>query len=513
VIPRDLIRFQLLQGMGEGEMPDIMKEGSIRDQLLPLPYFFGNRRPFLQKAEGRPSQVVDTHSMIKTGVGGSRIYEVSETQLTDIPETLELSRINDSDRGPVQSDGVPKGISDHSEVVWLRHGRRLARGLGRSNGRRGWRGPTLSRRKSESPRSFMILNPSLRAFVRQHAEDRPGVYRMEGPEGEILYVGKSVRVKSRLLSYFRAEPNEKAGKLIRDTLSVAWDYVPNEFAALVTEMRLIKRWRPRYNVEHKRKRSFAFIKITQEAAPRVIPVTRILPDGATYFGPFPRPGLLGATLSDLTLALGLRDCPGSIPIVFGDQLEFFEKGTAPRCIRAQTGSCLGPCFGGCFSADYGAAVETARRFLEGRSRKPLAMLQGEMDQASRGMEFEYAAIVRDRLERLQLLQQELVGFRGRVEGLSFVYRVPGFRGDDRLYLIRKGLVAEELPNPRGKAGRRRAAKKIEGVFQAPPPEMGALTQEAASEILLVARWFRLKEREMTRALRPEEWLKTHAPAP
>ncbi|MBT8396906.1 MAG: nuclease [Gemmatimonadetes bacterium] len=352
----------------------------------------------------------------------------------------------------------------------------------------------------------MILNPSLRAFVRQHAEDRPGVYRMEGPQGEILYVGKSVRVKSRLLSYFRAEPNEKAGKLIRDTLSVTWDYVPNEFAALVKEMRLIKRWRPRYNVEHKGKRSFAFIKITQEPAPRVIPVARILPDGATYFGPFPRPGFLGATLSDLAHVLGLRNCPGSIPIVFGDQLEFFEKGTAPRCIRAQTGCCLGPCFGGCFSGDYASAVETARRFLEGRSRKPLVMLQEEMDQASQAMEFEYAAIIRDRLERLQALQRELVGFRGRVEGLSFVYRVPGFRGDDRLYLIRKGLVADELPNPKGKAGRKRAAAKIEGVFTAPPPEMGALTQEAASEILLVARWFRLREREMTRVLKPEDWL-------
>jgi excinuclease ABC subunit C len=357
----------------------------------------------------------------------------------------------------------------------------------------------------------MILNPNLRAYVRQHAEDRPGIYRMLGPQEETLYVGKSVRVKSRLLSYFRAEPREKAGKLIRDTLSVEWDYVPNEFAALVKEMRLIKRWRPRYNVEHKRKRSFAFIKITREPAPRVMPVARILPDGATYFGPFPRPKSLALTLAELGHVLGLRDCPGTIPIVFGDQLEIFERGQIPRCIRAQTNSCLGPCFGGCFSADYAEAVETARRFLEGRGRKPLRLLQAEMDKASEALEFEYAAIIRDRLERLQALQRELVAFRGRVEGLSFVYRVPGYRGDDRLYLIRKGLVEEEIPDPRGKTGRKRAAEKIEGVFRASPPEMGILTQEAASEILLVARWFRLREREMTRALRPEEWLNAYGP--
>jgi excinuclease ABC subunit C len=358
----------------------------------------------------------------------------------------------------------------------------------------------------------MILNPSLRAYVRQHAEDRPGVYRMFGPEGEILYVGKSVRVKSRLLSYFRAEPREKAGKLIRDTTAVKWEYVPNEFAALVKELRLIKRWLPRYNSEHKRKRSFAFIKITREPAPRILPVGRILPDGATYFGPFPRPRFLASTLSDLAHIMGLRDCPGTIPVVFGDQLEMFETGKAPRCIRAHTGGCLGPCFGGCFSQDYGRAVETARKFLEGRSRKPLVLLKGEMERASQAMEFEYAAMVRDRLERLETLQRELVAFRGRVEGLSFVYRIPGFGGDDRLYIIRKGLVEEEIPDPRGKAGRRRAADKIQGVFQRPPLEMGLLTQEAASEILLVARWFRLREQEMARVQKVEDWLSAYAPS-
>ena len=153
----------------------------------------------------------------------------------------------------------------------------------------------------------------------------------------------------------------------------------------------------------------------------------------------------------------------------------------------------------------------ARRFLEGRSRKPLRLLQEEMERASEDMEFEYAAIVRDRLERLATLQRELVAFRGRVEGLSFVYRVPGFKGDDRLYLIRKGLVEEEIPNPRGRPGEG-GRQKVETVFQRPHPKWAPSPQEAASEILLVARWFRLREREMARALKPEEWLSTYAPS-
>lgn len=354
----------------------------------------------------------------------------------------------------------------------------------------------------------MVQNPALRAYVRQHAEDRPGVYRMLGPEEELLYVGKSVRVKSRVLSYFRAEPGEKAAKLIRDTCQITWEYVPNEFAALVREMRLIKQWRPRYNVEHKRTRAFAFIKVTREPAPRILPVVRVLPDGGTYFGPFPRPRLLGETLRELAHILGLRDCPSTVPTFFDDQLELFGRGMTPRCIRAETGSCLGPCCGACSAAGYLARVELARRFLEGRTREPLRLLHEEMERAAERLEYEYAALIRDRLNRLESLQQELVAFKGRVEGLSFVYRVRGFKGDDRLYLIRKGMVEEEIPHPRGREKRARATRKVEKVYSGPQPllQPGSLTQEKASEILLVARWFRLRERELARTLSPERWL-------
>ena len=81
-----------------------------------------------------------------------------------------------------------------------------------------------------------------------------------------------------------------------------------------------------------------------------------------------------------------------------------------------------------------------------------------------------------------------------------------------MYLIRKGLVEEEIIKPRGKVGRQRAARKVEKIFHPPPPEACALSQEAASEILLVARWFRLREQELTRALKPEEWLSAYAPS-
>ena len=101
---------------------------------------------------------------------------------------------------------------------------------------------------------------SLRDEVRARAEERPGVYRWLSPNGRILYVGKSVRLRSRLLSYFR-EDTGKTARLVAEAASVRWDYIPNEFAALFREMHLIRAWQPEYNVQHKRDRRYGFIKV------------------------------------------------------------------------------------------------------------------------------------------------------------------------------------------------------------------------------------------------------------
>jgi len=354
-------------------------------------------------------------------------------------------------------------------------------------------------------------NPALRAYVRAHAENRPGVYRMLGPGGELLYVGKSVRVRSRLLSYFRAERGEKAWELIREASRVEWDYIPNEFAALVTEMKLIQRRRPRFNVEHKRKRIYAFVKVTREPAPRLVPVSRVAEDGATYYGPFPRVGALARTVRELAHVLGLRDCPGPTPIFFQDQLEIFREGRVPRCLRADLGSCLAPCCGRVTSADYLAAVETGRRFLEGRARRPLEELEERMRQAAARHDFEYAALLRDRLERLRGFRDQLVAFRGRVENLTFVYRVPGFRGDDRLYLIRKGRIQRSMVHPKSRRERHAVARAVDQVFGEGDDGPAALSPEEAAEILLVARWFRLHPEELERTTPPWEWLAANRP--
>jgi len=348
----------------------------------------------------------------------------------------------------------------------------------------------------------------LRERIRTSAENRPGVYRWIGADDQVLYVGKSIRVRSRLLSYFRAERGEKMANLVRDARRVEWEYVPNEFGALLREMRLIQHHRPRYNVQHKRKRAYAFVKLTRERAGRVLPVTRVVDDAATYFGPFPKVGRVAETVRDLAYVLGLRDCPATTPIVFGDQLDLFGGvfSPVPGCMRADLGTCSAPCCGRVESVDYQARLRQAQRYLEGEGRAPLEIIRRRMAGAVMEREFEYASVLRDRLERLERFQAKLAAFRGRMESLTFVYRVSGYRGADRIYLVRQGRVRDEVPRPTSTPGRERIAARVHELYSEPETGPGGLTAHAAAEILFVARWFELHPKELKSTEAPDQWL-------
>jgi excinuclease ABC subunit C len=325
-------------------------------------------------------------------------------------------------------------------------------------------------------------------------------------DGSPLYVGKSIRVRTRLLSYFRAPPEEKATKLIRETGRIRWEYIPNEFSALVREMKLIQRWQPRFNVQHKRKRMYAFVKLTRERAPRILPVTRAVPDGSLYFGPFPAVGKVSRTVRELAHAVGLRDCPGPTSMFFDDQMEIFGNGRTPLCMRSELGTCAAPCCGGVSGKAYEQQVQTARRFLEGRTNEPLSAIEDSIRGAVARLDFEYAARLRDRMERLRSFQEHLGAFRGRIESLTFLYRVPGFAGDSRLYLIRRGRLRREFPYPTSESERHEIDEAVETVYRAPEQGPASLAPHEAAEILLVARWFELRPKELRRTATPKKWL-------
>jgi excinuclease ABC subunit C len=177
----------------------------------------------------------------------------------------------------------------------------------------------------------------MRDVVRSDCADRPGVYRMLSPEGEIVYVGKSKRVRSRLLSYFRCSyPEDKGARILREAGRIEWDYTPSEFAALLEELRLIKRYRPRFNVAMKRDaRHFVFIKLARVPAPKLLVVRGAgQDDAAVYYGPFQGAYRVNEAVRELNDVLGLRDCALDSKMHFADQRELFQlTPRTPGCIR------------------------------------------------------------------------------------------------------------------------------------------------------------------------------------
>jgi excinuclease ABC subunit C len=341
----------------------------------------------------------------------------------------------------------------------------------------------------------------MRSTVKDGAADRPGIYRMLSSDGEVLYVGKSKRVRTRLLSYFRcAYPEEKGARILRSAEKIEWEYTPSEFAALLQELRMIKRFRPRYNVAMKRDgRNYSFIKLTKGPAPKLLVVRGPTSEDADiYYGPFVGAQRVGEAVRELNDALLLRDCRTDLKMFFSDQTELFQLARTPGCIRHEIAKCLGPCVGGCSAGRYDEQVGLAKAFLDGSNDGPLEMLRGQMERLSEQMEFERAAVYRDKLERLEALRAQFGRLRFAVENLSFVYTVKGHEGQDRVYLIRRGVVRAELEKPRSPKDRRTMKQLVEDIFEQTDKPTASVPTHEIDELLLLSSWFRRFPQEMKR---------------
>jgi excinuclease ABC subunit C len=323
---------------------------------------------------------------------------------------------------------------------------------------------------------------------------------MMGQDGNVVYVGKSVRLRSRLLSYFRAERGDKATEIISAARQIEWEYVPSEFASLLLELRLIHRHRPPLNVQNKSERNVCFVRITADAAPRLLLATTILNDGSTYYGPFRGRDLVRGLLREVSDLLQLRDCATTTQLQFADQLDMFAYHAPPRCVRADLRKCLAPCAGRCTRTDYLNRVHQARRFLDGDLDRPLRVLQERMQDAAARMQFEYAAELRDRSYRLEGARAELVSLRGTLEELTFLYTVPGHRGDDRVYLIRRGCIRAQFPLPRCAQEEEQLLHTAAREFRRRERGPAHVDPHTVAEILLVSRWFRSRPDELARTM-------------
>jgi excinuclease ABC subunit C len=323
--------------------------------------------------------------------------------------------------------------------------------------------------------------------------------------GGLIYVGKAKNLRVRLLSYFRRRGRDpKAGRIISQARQIVWEYTASEFGALLRELELIRRWRPRCNLRgqpHRRRRTF--VCLGRRPAPYLFLARRPCQTAAVHFGPVVAGQRTRAAVRWLNDLFQLRDCPQTQEMIFADQGELFPTVRAAGCLRHEIGTCLGPCAGLCSQRAYTAHVRAARAFLAGVDTNLLERLEEKMRAASASFAFERAAVLRDQIESIQWLFRQLERLRLAREQHSFIYRVKGEAEKNVWYLIDRGLVAAVIPEPEDVESQRAAAATIEAVYQRKKASAPTSSYGDVETIWLVAGWFRRypKERRFTLPLR------------
>ena len=237
-----------------------------------------------------------------------------------------------------------------------------------------------------------------RAVIATHAKlapSSPGVYRMIDAKGDVLYVGKAKNIRKRIIAYGRPTGYDpRIERMIAATAALEFVSTATETDALLLEANLIKRLRPRFNVLLRDDKSFPHILITADHwAPQILKHRGARTREGNYYGPFASVWAVNRTITALQRAFLLRSCSDG----------FFESRTRP-CLLYQIKRCSGPCTREIDFAEYGELVREANAFLSGKSQAVKDELAAEMEKASAALDFERAAIYRDRLAALSAVQ-------------------------------------------------------------------------------------------------------------
>ena len=259
---------------------------------------------------------------------------------------------------------------------------------------------------------------------------QPGVYLWKNDKGQIIYVGKAVNLRNRVRSYVRhdAKRAPKVSAMMSHAADVETIVVANEMEALILENTLIKKHRPRYNIMLRDDKTYPYIKVTvQEEYPRVFMTRRVHRDGARYFGPFADAGAVHRVLKLIQRAFRIRSCRTM-------------QANRP-CLQYHLHHCDAPCVHYITKGEYGKLVEQAVDILEGRDTGVVRTLQEQMESAADAMEFEKAAMYRDQITAVKVIQEQ--------QNITTVgggdMDVLGFAGDAgqtcvQIYTIRQGRL-------------------------------------------------------------------------
>ncbi len=249
----------------------------------------------------------------------------------------------------------------------------------------------------------------------------PGVYLYRDESGEILYIGKAKNLRNRVKSYFSTQPKPvKTEQLVAHIRSIDWVLVNNEVEALLLENKLVKQHSPKYNINLKDAKTFAYIALTREPFPCVL-TSRKVSRKLESFGPYTE----GFTRQDLqrlvTRVFRLRTC---------------RKMPKRACLNFHLGLCSAPCNGNVSADEYAALIEQARSFLGGNYQQTINYLLGQMQQASQNQQYERALELRRQIASIRLLtQRQIVDQERRFDQDAMAFRKVG----EKLLAVQMGI--------------------------------------------------------------------------
>ncbi len=238
------------------------------------------------------------------------------------------------------------------------------------------------------------MNSKLETKIK-NLPSNPGIYQFFNDKGKVIYVGKANNLKNRVRSYFHENlASPKTEILVKKINDVELIITDNEVEALVLENNLIKKFKPRYNVNLKDDKSFPYIKVTKEPYPRVYPTRRIIKDGSKYFGPYTSVGNMKASLRMINEVFKIRSCKLDIT------QESIDKKKFKVCLDYHIKKCDGPCEGLISEISYNEMVNEVVKVLKGKTDELIKDLTLKMSSSVENLEFEKAAEIRDKINQL-----------------------------------------------------------------------------------------------------------------
>ncbi len=266
---------------------------------------------------------------------------------------------------------------------------------------------------------------------------KPGCYLMRSADGAVIYVGKAINLRGRVRSYFQpsADHGRKVAELVAHVADIEWIVVGSELEALILEMNLIKRHRPKYNIRLKDDKRYPYIQVRWgDPFPTVLITRRMVDDGSRYFGPYTSVWAVHETLDVLRRIFPYLTCDR---VITGQDTR--------ACLYADIKLCLAPCIGAVDQAGYRQMIDDLCRFLQGETEVVVERLSGDMRLASEAMAFERAAALRDQLQAIgKVVEGQKIVSQDRVDSDVIAFA----RDDDsacvQVFFVRHGkLIGRE----------------------------------------------------------------------